>query len=117
MPFVLIFAGLVLVVSAILGTHAKLGALIVDDFTGENNFVYWILAMVLIGSIGYIPKAKPFSVAFLALVILVMFLTRGKGVGGGFFQQFTTQLKISTGGSTVSRLPIETIPSFKLPHF
>jgi Mn2+/Fe2+ NRAMP family transporter len=95
MPFVLILAGLVLIVAAIRGTHVQLGTLLVNDFTGPNNFVYWVVAIVLIGSLGYIDKLKPISVTFLVLVVLVLFLAKGnpQNLGGGFFEKFTRGLE------------------------
>lgn len=128
MPFALVTIGLVLLVAAIRGTQSQLYTLVQGDFTGPNNFVYWFVSILIIGAIGYIPKAKPFSVAFLALVIIALFLTKGKpsAPGGGFFQQFTTALSttqtatpsnsatVTTGtGSTPFGLPnLSTI----LPH-
>lgn len=47
---------------------------------------------MLIGAIGYIPKLKPISTAFLALVIVVLFLKKGTG----FFAQLTTGLGSTT---------------------
>ncbi len=95
MPFVLLIAGAVLLTSAVRNTQDNLFALVKGDFTGSNNFIYWFLAIFIIGSIGYIPKAKPVSTMFLALVVLVLVLTRGNpnATGGGFFQQFTSQIQ------------------------
>lgn len=95
MPFVLLILGVVFLVSSVKGTQGQLGTLLQGDFTGQNNFVYWVVVILLIGSLGYIPKLKTLSVSFLVLVLLVLVLTRGnpvKNTGGGFFQQFTTQI-------------------------
>jgi hypothetical protein len=101
MPFVLLIIGIVFLVSAVRGTQNDLGGLIVKDFTGPKNFVYWVIVLLLIGSLGYIPKLKSLSVSFLALVLLVLILTRGnpdlqKNSGGGFFAQFTSAVATTT---------------------
>lgn len=101
MPFVLLIIGVVFLVSSVRGTQGQLGTLIQGDFIGQNNFVYWLVVLLLIGSVGYIQKLKSLSVAFLVLVILVLVLTRGNpsGVGGGFFSQLTSQLASTTSAS------------------
>jgi hypothetical protein len=95
MPFVLLIAGAVLLTSAVRNTQDDLFSLVKGDFTGQQNFIYWFLAIFTIGAIGYIPKAKPISTSFLVLVVLVLVLTRGNpnGKGGGFFAQFTNQIQ------------------------
>ena len=94
MPFALIIAGLVLTISGVRGTQDDLLTLLRGDFTGQNNFIYWVIAILIIGSLGYIKSLEPVSRAFLALVLVVLFLKRGNpnGVGGGFFEKFTQQI-------------------------
>lgn len=96
MPFVLLVAGAVLLASAIQNTQSTiLFPTLKSEFTGPNNFIFWFIAILLIGSIGYIPKAKPISTAFLTLVVLVLVLTKGNpsDAGGGFFSQFVSQIQ------------------------
>jgi hypothetical protein len=95
MPFALMIVGLVLLVSAIRGTQQDLFKLVKGDFTGPNNFIFWMAAILAIGAMGYIPRVKPISTAFLVLVVLVLVLARGnpQGVGGGLFTKLTTGLK------------------------
>jgi hypothetical protein len=101
MPFALLIIGAVLLISAARGTTNTgpngapgLFALLESDFTGSDNFIFWLVAILIIGAVGYIPKLRPISVAFLTLVIIVLFLTKGNpsGVGGGFFAQFTSAI-------------------------
>jgi hypothetical protein len=107
MPFALVLIGVILLVAAVQNTTPQLFTLIKGDFTGPNNFIYWFVAILIIGAIGYIPDLKKLSVAFLTLVIIVLFLSRGNanGIGGGFFQQFTTALGATQSGS----LPTSTV--------
>src|SRR3954468_23458486 len=96
MPFALLIIGIALLVSAVRGTQGDLFTLLRGDFTGPNNFIYWTVAILFIGSIGYIPKLKPASVGFLTLVVLVLVLKRGdpNSGNGGFFAEFTSALKM-----------------------
>lgn len=88
MPFVLIIAGILLVVVAIRNTQSQLGRLIVGDFTGPGNFFYWIAAILIIGLLGEIDELEKPSRMFLALIILAMVLKNP-----GFFAKFVEQLK------------------------
>lgn len=94
MPFALLLVGLVLLISGVKNTQDTLFATVKGDFTGPDNFIYWFVAIIIIGAIGYVPKLKPISTAFLALVIVVLFLKKGNasGLGGGFFAQATSAL-------------------------
>jgi len=95
MPFVLLVAGVVLVIAGFRGTLGDLWTLLRGDFTGQNNFVYWFLSILVIGSVGYIERLRPIANAFLVLVIAILFLSNK-----GFFAQFTNALK-----STVNAPP------------
>ena len=101
MPFALLIIGAVLLVAAVRGkTDGPDGlfALVSGDFSGPGSFIYWMVAILIIGAIGYIPKVKPVSVAFLGLLILVLFLAKGDPAraGGGFFEKFTQGLQSTT---------------------
>ncbi len=96
MPFCLLFFGVLFLVAGVRGRTQQLNSLLVEDFTGKNNFLYWVIAILLIGSVGYLPRVKPISDSFLLLVVLVLLLHTGnpKGEGGGFFEEFTKALNI-----------------------
>jgi hypothetical protein len=104
MPIVLIIVGIVLLSSALRGTSTQLFTLVRGDFVGPNNFLYWILALVVIGAIGYVPKLKVFSDLFLAVIVLVLVLKRGDPTqgGGGFFQNFMSAINSTTTASAQS---------------
>ncbi len=101
MPFALLIIGVVLLVAGVRGSQDKLFDLLRGDFTGEANFIYWMTAILVIGAAGYIPRLKPISTGFLALVIVVLFLKKGDptGAGGGFFTQFTSAIGTTTGAT------------------
>lgn len=99
MPFALVIIGLIVVVAAVRDQLSTLSNLVIGDFTGSGNFIYFFVAIIVLGSIGYIEKLKPVSDAFLILVIVVLFL-HNRGV----FSQFQSALgtatapKLNTGG-------------------
>ena len=92
MPLALIAAGTVLLLAAMRGTQDDLFALVKKDFTGQGNFFVWILAIVLIGSVGYVKEMRPLSNAFLVLVLIIMLLSANKG-GKDFFSSLLTQIR------------------------
>lgn len=77
------------------------------DPNEPGSFGVWLLAIVIIGAVGYIPGLKPVSWAFLVLVIVVMFLTNNKAnsPGGGFIAQVEKTFGLPGGGVSTSILP------------
>lgn len=95
MPFAIAAVGIILLVVVLRGTEKQFGQLLASEFQGNGNFIYWIVSVGVIGAIGYIKELKVFSDLFLALLLVVLFLTDGKG----FFSKLNSALK-SSGGST-----------------
>lgn len=101
MPLALILLGVLFLTAAVRGDKCNgqqcsdlLFQTIKDDFTGPNNFIYWGIALFIIGAAGYYKPLKPLSNAFLGLVILVLFISNR-----GFFAKFMEQI----GSTTVSQ--------------
>ena len=92
MPFTFLIVGIVLVVSGVRGTSDDLYELLQGEFTGHPNFLNWLLAILVIGSLGYIDKIRTVSRAFLVLIIVVLFLSNK-----GFFDQFMKQIYEPSG--------------------
>lgn len=94
MPILFGFAGLVLIVAGVRNRvtqgNQSLASLLKDDFTGNNPFWKWLLAIFLIGAVGYIPNLRPISRAFMALVIVV-FLLSNKGLFDNLKSVFAKQ--------------------------
>jgi hypothetical protein len=88
MPFVLVLIGVLLVVVAYRGTYKELGTLVASEFSGQGHFIWWGVSVAVIGSLGYIKGMQEFSRYFLALLIVVLFLSNG-----GFFAKFTSAVK------------------------
>jgi len=80
--------GLALFVAGVRDKQGDLFTLVHGDFTGAGNFIYWVLSILIVGSVGYVKDLKPLSDAFLMLILIVLFLTKGTG----FFDQFGKQI-------------------------
>lgn len=88
MPFALIIIGAVLTVAGVRNTTSGsngLFALVSSDFSDNSNgsFTHWMVAILILGALGYSDTLKPLSRAFTVLVIIAMFVSNG-----GFFQKF-----------------------------
>jgi|GEM_PF-5663381 len=93
MPFALVTIGLLLIIVGFQDTYKQFGTQVQSDFTGKNNFIYWLIAIGIIGAIGYVKEFQTFSRIFIGLVIVAMFLSHKKGgiaQGITFFQKFNT---------------------------
>jgi len=88
MPFFLVTIGLLMIVSGARDTYSAFGKQLVSDFTGPQNFTYWLVALGALGFVGYAPQLRSFSRAFMALVIIAMVLANG-----GVFAKFTQALQ------------------------
>ena len=95
MPLTFLIIGVVFVASAVNGTSAQLISLIKSDFTGQNNFIFWLVALIIIGAVGEIEELRPVSNAFLVLVILAIILANSPKGGVGVFTQLINQLNES----------------------
>jgi hypothetical protein len=97
MGIFLIGGGILLLISGARNSQGTLYSLLEADFTGSNNFFEFLIAIVLLGSLGFIPKLRGVSIALMSLVIVVIFLNDGTG----FFSQLKTSLS-KTEGATVT---------------
>lgn len=75
MPFIVILIGIMLISSGARNRASQLGALITNDFSGQNNFFIWIAAIGGVGAVGYYEPLRPVSRLFLFLVLLSMLLS------------------------------------------
>ena len=99
MPFAFAIFGVLFLVAGVRGTSDDLLTLMKHDLKGPNNFAYWIIAIVLIGSLGYVKDLRTFSRALLALVLIVLVLAENKQDGsGGLFTKFQSAVQQITGG-------------------
>jgi hypothetical protein len=103
MPYVLLILGAILFVAGVRGKNADLWALVQGDFTGQNSFVFWVAAVAIVGGLGYIKPLKSLSVAFMTLLLIVLFLSN-KGV----IAQLQTYLQ-SSGVSVTPTVPVSDV--------
>lgn len=84
MPFALITAGLLMVITAANNTHVQLANQLKTDGTA---FTKWMVAIGMVGAAGYVSDLQTLSRTFLVLILLAMILSNsqsGKGVIGNF---------------------------------
>lgn len=99
MPIALLIVAVAFVVVGFNGTQSDLACLLKQDFgTGKGSFLYWLAVIVILGSLGYVEKLRPVADAFLVLLIVVLFLTAGKGVFSQLNTTFGSTNTTNTGG-------------------
>lgn len=98
MPLALILLGVLFLTAAVRGDKCNgqqcsdlLFNTLKSDFTGPDNFIYWGIALFIIGGVGYYKPLKPLSNAFLCLIVLVLLIS-----DRGFFQKFMQQIQTTT---------------------
>lgn len=110
MAVLLILVGAMLLVTSIRGTTADFASHLGQDVSGQ--FLVWVLAIVLIGTIGYAAPLRKISRLLLGLVAVVIVLKDGSG----FIAQFVQQLEQApppaaaqpTGGSNqLPAIPVD----------
>jgi hypothetical protein len=94
----LFIIGLLMVITGERGTYSQFGSQVASEFQGQNNFTYWLLAIGMLGAIGYYSPLQKISRMLMALVILVIFLANK-----GFFAKF--QQALQTGPTSPNALP------------
>jgi hypothetical protein len=104
-PIFLLLIGVIFLVSSIKGNQQELIVLIKSDFSGSNNFLLWVLAIVLIVALGYFKWIRPISDGFLGLVILVLLIAnshRGSDILTAFVKAGTSQDGLCSPGGKSS---------------
>lgn len=91
MPLFLLVVGVFLVIVAINDKMKELGGLAKEDLSlGRNGFIPWIIAVYVIGALGYVKTARPVANGFLVLIVVSIFIANR-----GFFDKFTQALGVS----------------------
>lgn len=77
MPLALLIIGAIVLLVAIRGTHAELGKLLVDDFTGTGGtgFFVWLGAIGFVAALGFVPALKTPSRILLAIIIFGLIMS------------------------------------------
>lgn len=96
MPYALLIIGIVLLVAGARGQSENLLQLVDEDFLSTGGYIPWAISILGIGAVGYIPKMKPISDAFMALVVVVLILANK-----GFFTNLQSAVQ-GIGGQTLA---------------
>lgn len=99
MPLLLIGTGLILLIAGVRGNPSALWTQVASDFSGPNNFLYWLVSIVALGALGYIKGLENLSRLFIVLLLAVIFLKSDTG----FFaqlQKFINSSSTTTQGGT-----------------
>ena len=80
MPYILILLGTILFVAGTRNTQGTLWTLVKGDVTGQDSFLVWIAAIAVVGGLGYVPKLRPFSIALMTLLLIVLVIKKDSGV-------------------------------------
>lgn len=110
MPFALVTIGLLMIVAGARNTHGQFGRMLSEDFTGPDNFLYWLAGIGAVGAVGYYEPARGFSRAMLVLLLVAMVLSNG-----GFFAKFRDAIANASPGSGAS--PAQAAASAPLSQF
>jgi hypothetical protein len=90
-----LFLGFMFITVAWRNKEKDLWALLKSDFTGNNNFFYWALAIIILVSIGSFRPLRPVSNAFLGLVLLVIVIAPYRQ-GRDLFSEIRSQIQEGT---------------------
>jgi hypothetical protein len=97
MPLLFIGSGLILILSGWKGDPSELLKLVEGDFSGPHNYVYWMVSILVLGSLGYVEQLRKLSRLFVALVVIVLLLDNR-----GFFAQLQAFINSSQGSTTTT---------------
>lgn len=89
MPFVFTIIAILFIVIGARGQSSNAIALLKSEFTGSGSFIQFLIAILIVGFIGYIKPLKLVSDGFLLLILISMFLADK----GRVFSQFETDLQ------------------------
>ena len=78
MPFALVFAGFLMVLTAAKDTYAAFGKQVASEFQGKQSFTVWLFVLAVAGAVGYVDQLRAPSRAFMALIIISMLLANSK---------------------------------------
>lgn len=93
MPYALLLIGAVLLVAGVRNSYAELWELVKGDFTAQGGFLTWVAAIAVVGGMGYIPKLRSLSIAFMTLLLLVLVISNG-----GVFAKLQNFIQSGAGG-------------------
>lgn len=105
MPLFLAFLGVLLVACGLNNTVDDLVDLTLGAKDGNGRrsggdlpaFVPWFIAIMIVGSVGYVKRLQPLAISFMVLIAVMLLLSKE-----GFVQKFTQSLGLGSDGSIPS---------------
>lgn len=98
MPIVILVISLTLVFAGLNDKLGTLSSLLQDDIKpsdGSASFGLWVLAIIIVGVLGYVNKLRPFSNAFLVLIFVAILISNK-----GFFTQLFSSFGVGTNSKS-----------------
>lgn len=99
MPIVFGVVGVLLIVAGARGQSTTLFALVKSDFSGQPNYFEWMIAIFIVGAIGYVKDLSTISRMFM-FIILAGLLYQNKQVFSDFAAQEKATPQPSGNAST-----------------
>lgn len=99
MPLVFLFIGVVFLVLARNGTQGDFETLLKSEFRGNQNFLVWASAFIILGLIGFWKTARPITDALIGLILFVLIISNG-----GFFDKLNAALRNPVAPATTDAL-------------
>ena len=96
MPIFFLAVGVMLVIVGINNRLSDLSALLKEDFKPSGDiasYQTWAVAIILVGSLGYVRALKPVANAFLVLIFITLMLSHK-----GFVSQLVNTLEGKSNG-------------------
>lgn len=109
MPFVFGIFGVLLIVAGVRKTTAQLFTLIKSDFTGQPNYFEWMIAIFLVGAVGYVQDLQRISRMFMFLLVLGL-LWQKRQVFASFVSQDTGASGMIIAGSVAPTVAPQATP-------
>ena len=102
MPLFALFIGAILVAAAIRDTQGTLFEALGTDIPA---YVVWATAIIVVGSIGFIPGLKPISRGLIVLILVVLILRNYQNVITGFNSAWQPSSGTASGNASTPGLP------------
>lgn len=95
MAWAFLFIGALLLITAWKNKQKELFKLLQDDFSGDTNFFFWVLAIIALVAIGTFKPVRPVTDAFLGLIVLVIIIAPYRNQRD-LFSEFRAQIREGT---------------------
>lgn len=109
MPIVFGVIGVLLIVAGVRGTTSQLFSLVKSDFSGQPNYFEWMIAIFLVGAIGYVKQLSTIS-RMMMILVAVGLLYKNKQVFSETQTETVANPTTSTQASTATQQTSSPLP-------